>query len=296
MRIYEPQKISILEIGIQNGGSLEIWAQYFKFAKKIVGVDINENCSNLKFNDPRIKLIIGDVNVPAIKLQLIDISSSYDIIIDDGSHQVRDVVISFLSLFPVVNESGIYVIEDTHTSYWEEFGGGLGAESSTIGFFKRIIDLINAESWGFEIELKDFLLSNFSYVSNELWLNFFSEISKIESVKFLNSMIIITKGNNSLKKRMIRGKLELITQGYLQFDNTELQVPNQISPTKPNNPWELIEAKQSMIDEMQTIQDQLIHDIARLENEYQEISNEIQTIQNSAHRQIFTKLMKFIRI
>ncbi len=42
-------KISLLEIGIQNGGSLEIWAKYFSSAKKIIGCDINKKCGKLKF-------------------------------------------------------------------------------------------------------------------------------------------------------------------------------------------------------------------------------------------------------
>ena len=51
---YRNQPIQILEIGIQNGGSLEIWAKYFQKAKKIIGCDIDHKCEQLRFDDTRI--------------------------------------------------------------------------------------------------------------------------------------------------------------------------------------------------------------------------------------------------
>ena len=47
------REINLLEIGIQNGGSLEIWAQYFEKAKTLVGCDVEPNCHSLKFVDPQ---------------------------------------------------------------------------------------------------------------------------------------------------------------------------------------------------------------------------------------------------
>jgi hypothetical protein len=60
--VYRDQQIRLLEIGVQNGGPLEIWAKYFLKAEKIVGCDIDQNCGRLQFADPRIKIVIGDVN------------------------------------------------------------------------------------------------------------------------------------------------------------------------------------------------------------------------------------------
>src|SRR4051794_24354474 len=56
--------VRLLEIGIQNGGSLDIWAQFFPNAEAIVGCDINPDCARLTYDDPRISVIVGDANAP----------------------------------------------------------------------------------------------------------------------------------------------------------------------------------------------------------------------------------------
>lgn len=45
---------SLLEVGVQNGGSLEIWAKYFHRPINIVGCDVNERCGDFIFEDSRI--------------------------------------------------------------------------------------------------------------------------------------------------------------------------------------------------------------------------------------------------
>src|SRR5262245_13536106 len=56
------QPCRLLEIGVQNGGSLELWAKYLPRAQVIVGCDIDPECAGLFFDDPRIKLIVADIN------------------------------------------------------------------------------------------------------------------------------------------------------------------------------------------------------------------------------------------
>ena len=47
---YRDQEIDLLEIGIQNGGSLEIWSKYFNKAKNLIGCDVDETCRTLPNN------------------------------------------------------------------------------------------------------------------------------------------------------------------------------------------------------------------------------------------------------
>ena len=51
---YRNREISFLEIGVQNGGSLQIWNKYFNNAKNIIGCDINTQCGQLVFDKDRV--------------------------------------------------------------------------------------------------------------------------------------------------------------------------------------------------------------------------------------------------
>jgi len=71
---------------------------------------------------------------------------SVDIVIDDGSHFSEHVIFSFKVLFPLLSENGIYVIEDTQTSYWKFAGGDsedLRNPSTLMNFFKDLADGLN---------------------------------------------------------------------------------------------------------------------------------------------------------
>jgi hypothetical protein len=62
-RLFAPWRdkpIRLLEIGIQNGGSLEIWSQFFPNAEKIVGCDIDLACTRLKYDDKRVAVVVAD--------------------------------------------------------------------------------------------------------------------------------------------------------------------------------------------------------------------------------------------
>jgi len=59
---YQKLPVRLLEIGIQNGGSLEIWSRFFPNAAKLVGCDIDPNCARLQYDDPRIAVVVADAN------------------------------------------------------------------------------------------------------------------------------------------------------------------------------------------------------------------------------------------
>jgi hypothetical protein len=122
---YRQKSLNMLEVGVHNGGSLEIWAKYFHNGQHFVGSDINPECSKLLFDDARITVVIGDINSDKTQKDIKSIVSSFDIIIDDGSHISSDIVKKFAKYFPLLNDEGLFVVEDLHCSYLEEFEGGL---------------------------------------------------------------------------------------------------------------------------------------------------------------------------
>ena len=104
----------ILEIGVDRGESLTIWKEYFPNAE-IHGLDINKEC--LKYNDDRIKITIGDQSDLKFLDKFGKENKFFDIIIDDGSHIHDHIIKSFTSLYPYLNNSGYYVVEDVINNY-----------------------------------------------------------------------------------------------------------------------------------------------------------------------------------
>jgi|TARA_B100000959_G_scaffold285279_1_gene359518 hypothetical protein len=210
--IFMPLKnkdISLLEIGIQNGGSLQTYLNFFKNAELIVGCDIDDKCHNLNYDDKRIKVVVGNINSNETYSKISSLINQFDILIDDGSHISSDIIISFIKYFPIVKPGGIYVIEDLHCSYdsynTKKYGGGILNENSAINFFKKIIDVINSEFWTNTINLQTYLSQFFPKNLPQLIVD-----GSIKSIEFRNSIITIRKSKigetNKLGKRMITGQ------------------------------------------------------------------------------------------
>jgi glycosyltransferase involved in cell wall biosynthesis len=199
------REINLLELGVQNGGSLEIWARYFVKAKKVIGCDIDPKCQSLEFNDARITVVIGDANVDETENAILSNAPMYDLIIDDGSHRSSDVIKSFVRYFPHLMHGGLFVVEDLHCSYWKEFEGGLFAPFSAMTFFKRLLDIINHEHWGV-IRTRTEMLQGFAVQYGVSLDDKF--LSEIHAVEFINSLCVVRKSqthDNQLGDRIIAG-------------------------------------------------------------------------------------------
>jgi hypothetical protein len=139
---FRGREIVMLEIGIYHGGSLGMWKSYFGPQARLVGVDINPRA--LKFADDQVTVIIGDQSDRTFLRDLRKRYPKIDILLDDGGHSMMQQIVSFEELFDAVVEDGVYMIEDVHTSYWPEYGGGLRAEGSFLEYTKKLVDQLNA--------------------------------------------------------------------------------------------------------------------------------------------------------
>lgn len=114
---FRQQPIVLLEIGVQFGCSLRMWADYFPNAK-IIGID-SVNNHNV-FENPRITEIIGDQS-NATDIERVKQHGPFDIIIDDGSHYSHDINNSMALLMGSLKHGGLYCIEDLHATYLPQF-------------------------------------------------------------------------------------------------------------------------------------------------------------------------------
>lgn len=134
--------IRMLEIGVFGGGSLKMWQSYFHRDSTIVGVDINPKCE--EYANENIHVMIVSQDDEDFLHEVARIYGPFDIILDDGSHQNPHVVKSFQVLYPLLAPTGVYMIEDAHTSYMKDFGGGLKRKGTMVEFFKDKVDELNA--------------------------------------------------------------------------------------------------------------------------------------------------------
>lgn len=202
--------ISMLEVGVQNGGSLETWSSYFKNGRSFIGCDIDPNCAHLKYEDPRINIVIGDVNSQETYNKITSINSSFDLVIDDGSHQSIDIINAFINYFGLVRPGGRYIIEDSHCLYMKEFGGGILNEYSAQYFFKKLTDIVSYQWWRSDASIDVYLQTFFGQQATPSFIT----DGWIESIEFRNSIITVRKsnqaGHDKLGKRVISGNDSLV--------------------------------------------------------------------------------------
>lgn len=136
------QSLTMIEIGVFNGGSLRMWRDYLGPQATIVGVDINPDCQ--QFAEPGIDVVIGDQGDRSFLRSLADRYPGFAILVDDGGHHMHQQIATFAELYPRLRSDGIYLCEDTHTSYAPRFGGGLRRPGTFIELAKSLIDQLNA--------------------------------------------------------------------------------------------------------------------------------------------------------
>jgi hypothetical protein len=134
--------VHILEIGVQHGGSLQMWKDYFGPKAHIYGVDIQPDV--MKLEEPQIKIFLGDQSNADFLESLAASIPRLDILVDDGGHTMRQQEVTFRTLFPHISPDGVYLCEDLHTSYWGNYGGGYKREGTFIELGKSLIDELNA--------------------------------------------------------------------------------------------------------------------------------------------------------
>ncbi len=185
------KKINLLEIGVggyenpeAGGGSLRMWKRFFPNGR-IYSLDIHDKSF---LQEHRIKIFRGSQVDKTFLEDIVKTIGEIDIIIDDGSHINEHVIESFKFLFPKLKDGGIYAIEDTQTSYWEDFGGDsndLNNGSTLMTFFKNLTDGLNH---------KEFVRPGYQP-------GYFDQ--KIISMHFYHNLIFIYKGNNDEESKYV---------------------------------------------------------------------------------------------
>lgn len=128
----------ILEIGVYRGGGLDMWRWYFGERARLVGVDVDDVAKTVV--GQRHQVVLGDQADPEFLARLAAEHGPFDVVIDDGGHTMEQQIASAEALFEHVVPGGVYLVEDCHTSYWPEYGGGLRREGTFVEWAKSRVD------------------------------------------------------------------------------------------------------------------------------------------------------------
>jgi hypothetical protein len=171
--------VVFIEIGCGQGGSLQMWKRYLGPHARIVGIDNERRCE--QFAEDQIDVRIGNQADSKFLARILDEFGGPDVVLDDGSHMMADVNASFSVLYPKMSHTGVYVVEDLHTAYWDEYEGGLGRKGTFIERYKNLIDELNADHARGALEPTEFTRSTLS-------------------IHIYDSIIVFEKGRHTAKQ------------------------------------------------------------------------------------------------
>ena len=184
-------KVRMVEIGVNRGGSLAMWRKFFGPDAVLFGIDINPECA--QFDGQSARVMIGSQADADFLRRVVKEMGGLDVVLDDGSHVASHQRISFETLFPLLSEGGLYIIEDLHTAYWPRFEGGLLRKGTAIEFLKEKIDAMH----------RHYVVAG---------ANRPESIPEIESVHFFDSIAVLHKRRQRARVHVVSPREDASSQ------------------------------------------------------------------------------------
>ncbi len=139
---YVSKSITLVEVGVFNGGSLFMWREYFGPNARIIGIDLNPIAKDWeKFG---FEIFIGDQSDSSFWESFYKEVGQIDVLIDDGGHTNLQQITTSHYAIQNIKDGGVLIVEDTHTSYFREYGNPF--KYSFISFAKHVSDAINSRA------------------------------------------------------------------------------------------------------------------------------------------------------
>ena len=174
LRDWQGRDVSFLEIGVYKGGSIRMWRDFWGPKSTVTFLDIDPACAALQLDGTKVE--IGDQTDTAFLKRIAETYGPFDMIVDDGGHKMDHQNVSFRELWPHLKDRGLYIVEDTHTSYWPGFGGGYKAPQSFIEKCKNLVDYMH--SWS---------------TDQDDIFPFHAAARQVHSVQFYDFLVVIEK-------------------------------------------------------------------------------------------------------
>ena len=138
LKKYVNKKITIVEVGVGDGGSLFMWKDFLGKKAKVIGIEMNPDSKKLeKFG---FKIFIGDQSSEKFWKKFFKKVGKIDILIDDGGHTNLQQITTLMQSIPFIKDGGSIIVEDTHTSYMNYKGFKNPSKNSFINFSTKLIE------------------------------------------------------------------------------------------------------------------------------------------------------------
>ena len=162
---FKNKRINLLEIGSHEGKGLAGFFHYFPNSE-LIGANINP--FQMRFTSNRITELFVDVSSPQILNSLSNhLEKEQDVIIDDASHNLRDILITFSIFFKKLKSKGVYVIEDMDQFEVFKELNPYENEPTVIEILNKIQSNNDFESSFIDNETKKYILNNISDIKIE---------------------------------------------------------------------------------------------------------------------------------
>jgi hypothetical protein len=145
---FRGKPVRVLEIGLDQLGSIDLWRRYFPENLDLHGLDRDEKTpdgENVTFHK------VDQSNPAELRQFAASAGKPFNVILDDGSHIPEHQLLSLEVLWPLLSPGGIYILEDTETSFWgksELYGYRFDSRisgSNLIHQLRAAIDAVNFE-------------------------------------------------------------------------------------------------------------------------------------------------------
>jgi hypothetical protein len=128
------QHVKLMEVGVQSGGSIQMWQANLGPNCFNYGVDIDDRCT--KFTDDRTSIFIGDQGkVEAWQHFFTHVTPTLTVAVDDGGHLAHQMLVTLQQVWPRLDSGGVFVTEDIH---------GMNMDYIS-GFFNPAADFLAAQ-------------------------------------------------------------------------------------------------------------------------------------------------------
>ena len=203
---YRDKSITFVEVGILGGGSLFMWREFFGPKARIIGVDLNPNAK--KWEKHGFEIFIGSQSDENFWESFIKQIGEIDVVLDDGGHTYLQQIVTTEMLLSHINENGMMVVEDTHTSYMNGFGPN---RYSFINYVKTMLDKINLRFGSF----------NSNKAENRVW-----------SVQCFESIVVFhinRQATNLLSEVTTNNGIDDSAKDYRYHDNANIEAFNRVT-------------------------------------------------------------------